>query len=142
MAYRYRGPRGYRRGGWPFRFLWLLFFLPVVYTHSAVAFGVMLVIAIAVFIIIRAAASSSSFGMNRPPVNVPPQPTYQPYEPYQPYEQGYQPNQPYQQGYQPTATNQQNGQQNQPVQSAQYEPPQYDEQPQAQYPEELPPMEQ
>jgi ABC-type lipoprotein release transport system permease subunit len=130
MGYRYRGPRAYRRRWWPLRFLWLLFFLPVVYSQSMVTFGVMLIIGIAVFIIIRAASSSSYSGMNTPPVNVPPQQTYQPYQPLQPYEQGYQP-------YQPAASNQQDIQKNQPVQ---YDPTQYEEQPQAQYPEELPPM--
>ena len=126
MGYRYRGPRGYRRGG-PWRFLWLLFFLPMVYFQSGIAFGVLLVIAIALFVIFRAATTSSFFG-----TNVPPQQRQQPYQPYQPYEQGYQ-------SYQPPVANQQSAQQNLPTQ---YEAPQYEEQPQAQYPEELPPMEQ
>lgn len=147
MGYRYRGPRGYRRGG-PWRFLWLIFFLPAVAYHSEVAFGVLIVVAIALFIIIRAAAASSFSGMNRPPVNIPPQQTYQPYQPpyQQPYESPYQPYespyQPYEQGYQsyqPPVTNQQSAQ---PNAAPQYESPQYEEQPQAQYPEELPPMEQ
>lgn len=146
MGYRYRGPRGYRNRS-PLRFLWLFFFLPMVIFHSEVAFGVLIVMAIACFIILRAAASSSFFGTNRPPMNVPPQQPYQPYQPQeQPYQpdqanQPYQPYQPYEQGYQPyqpPVTNQQRVSQNQP----QYEPPQYEEQPQAQYPEELPPMEQ
>jgi len=142
MGYRYRGPHGYRRGG-PWRLLWLLFFLPMVYFQSGIAFGVLIVVAIALFVIFRAATASSFFGTNAPP-----QQTYQPYQPSQPYEQPYQPdltNQPYvpyEQGYQPyrpPVANQQSAQQNQP---AQYEAPQYEEQPQAQYPEELPPMEQ
>ncbi|MEO8971597.1 MAG: hypothetical protein ABI406_08375 [Ktedonobacteraceae bacterium] len=138
MGYRYRGPRGYRNRN-PLRFIWLFFVLPMVLFHSGVAFGVLLIVAIAMFIIFRAAAKSSFFGTNVPPQQR--QQTYQPYQPYQPQEQPYQPDsayqpyQPYDQGYQPPVTNQQS-------QPAQYEPPQYEEQPQAQYPEELPPMEQ
>ncbi|HVB23074.1 MAG TPA: hypothetical protein VNG51_14115 [Ktedonobacteraceae bacterium] len=146
MGYRYRGPRGYRNRN-PLRFLWLFFFLPMVLFHSGVAFGVLIVIAIALFVIFRAAATTSFFGTNVPPQQR--QQTYQPYQPYQPYEQTYQPDsanqpyqpyQPYEQGYQPyqpPVANQQSAQQKSP---AQYEAPQYEEQPQAQYPEELPPM--
>ncbi len=71
----------------------------------------------------------------------PPQQYYQPppQQPYEPYQQGYQPPQqpyePYQQGYQPPPSVYQEGGQ-------QYPYPQQYEQPQAQYPQEMPPQQQ
>ena len=139
---RYRG-RGRGIMGIPF----MLFFIIMIVSHSfsgfIIAIGVMILLAI-----IFRAAMPNMFGsrnMNNvvPPYQQPQQPYYQPPQPtyqppqqaYQPYEQEYQ---PYQQGYQPAPP---------PVYQAPvppYQPPQqnYEEQPQAEYPQEMPPMQQ
>jgi hypothetical protein len=63
------------------------------------------------------------------------QPTYQPNEEsYQPYEQGYQ--------YQPPTVTDQADAEQQVYQPPSYEQAHYEEQPQAQYPQEMPPMQQ
>ena len=131
MWYR-RRPYWRRRGifGFPF----MLFFIAFFVFHSW--FGFVLGIAmIIVFSLLLRAIMAGTFGgggMNtawrQPPYQQPQQPYEQYYQPsYQPYEEGYQ--------YQPPAPTYQEPQYKAPQ-------PQYDEQPQAEYPQELPPMEQ
>jgi hypothetical protein len=129
----YRNSGGYRRPRGIYGFPWFLLFIFMFSFHS---WGVFLTILFVVFFInllIRAVAST------KPSANTPPyQPrngNAQPY--YQPYQQPYQ---PYQQGYQtPQETYTEAGQQYQYPDPSNYE--EY-EQPQAQYPEQMPPMQQ
>src|SRR5579872_1241764 len=142
MRYRNRGPHWGRRGIWGFPFM--LFLIIFIVSHSFSGFMVGIIVLIALAIIFRAVLPSifSAGNMRNPmPPYQPPQPPYQqPYQPYQPTEQPYQPEyEPYQQGYQPAPPP--------PVYQApeqQYQPPQqnYEEQPQAEYPQEMPPMQQ
>src|SRR6266702_4589602 len=112
--------RGFR--GLPF----ILFFIILFAGHSFVAFLVGIAVAIAVSILLAALFRAGS--SNMPPTAQ----TYYhpPQQQYQPYEQGYQPPEPVKY----------------PEANAPYQPPQaqsrYEEQPQAEYPQELPPMEQ
>src|SRR5581483_4995567 len=131
MRYRNRGPRWGRRGIWGFPFM--LFLIIFIVSHSFSGFMVGIIVLIALAIIFRAVLPSifSAGNMRNPmPPYQPPQPPYQqPYQPYQPTEQRYQPAPP------------------PPVYQApeqQYQPPQqnYEEQPQAEYPQEMPPMQQ
>jgi len=123
----------------------MLFFIIFFVSHSWLGFLIGVGVIVLLSAILRSVLSSS-FGqgpMNaRPftqqPYQQPQQPYYQPQQPYyQPYQEPYQ---PYEQGYQPPpVVNQDAGPQYQYPQPQQ---PQYDEQPQAQYPQELPPIEQ
>ncbi len=142
MRYRNRGPRWGRRGimGFPF----MLFFIIFLVTHSFSGFMVGIAVLVVLAIIFRAALPGMFSGWNTrntmPPYQPPQQPYQQPYQPYQPTDQPYQPEyEPYQQGYQSAPPP--------PVYQApeqQYQPPQqnYEEQPQAEYPQEMPPMQQ
>lgn len=135
MWYR-RRPYWRRRGIWGFPFM--LFFVLLFISHSWSLFLIGIVISIILSLCIRS-IMAGTFGAGRP--NTPPtwqQPYQQPQQPYQQYYQPYQqPYQSYDQGYQPPAAPYEEPRpQNQNQQS------QYEEQPQAQYPQELPPMEQ
>jgi hypothetical protein len=144
QPYRRRVRRGF---GFPFLFPFIMLFV----FHSGSIFFATLVLAIMIALILKAFDASSPNGsgqsQQQTPYYQPPAQTYQPpyYQPpvqaYQPPTQPYQPSyqqedyQPYEQGYQPSATPYQaNGQQS----TSSYED--Y-EQPQAQYPEQMPPME-
>ncbi|MBV8696103.1 MAG: hypothetical protein JO125_12750 [Chloroflexi bacterium] len=132
----WRRNRGFRSlWGWPFIFF--LFFLP---WHGLFGWlwGIVLIIllvqlirAFVVPLLSSAGIWGSGSSQNNPSYQQPYQPPQQ--QEYQPYQQGYQSHQssaePYQEG----------GQQYQYPQQAQYD--QY-EQPHAQYPQEIPPMEQ
>ena len=136
--------RGYRRRRWHGRGIlglpFMLLFFIFLFSHSIMGIFMILPVIIIIGFILRAVLPTL-FGMsnmnsnsmsNQPPYYQPQQqPQQQPYqETYQPYEQGYQ--------YQPPVV---------PNQEPQYTPPpyqqtQYEEQPQAQYPQEMPPMQQ
>ena len=137
--YYYRNSRGgNRRMRGAYGFPWLLFFIFFFNFHSLA--WLMITIGIIVFfsLIVRAFASSASNAGSNPMGNwTQSQQTYRPYQ--QPYQQ--QPYyQPYEQGYQaPQESYSEGGQQYQYPASVEYD--QY-EQPQAQYPEEMPPMQQ
>jgi len=131
-----RGGRGI------FGFPWFLFILIIIFSHSF--WGILFAIAAAVIltaVLMRLFGSQGMMGGNyqQPPQQPYYQPPQQPYQPpqetptYQPYDQGYQPP-PSQEVYQEGGTPHPYPQQNDPYQ--QYE------QPQAQYPEEMPPMQQ
>ena len=137
MWYR-RRPYWRRRGIWGFPFM--LFFFLLIFSHSWSLFLIGIVLSIILSLFIRS-IMAGAFGAGRP--NTPPtwqQPYQQPQQPYQQYYQpSQQPYQSYDQGYQyqpPATPYQEPGPQSQNQQS------QYDEQPQAQYPQELPPIEQ
>lgn len=149
MRYRYRGPRyrrGYGRGIWGLPFT--IFFIIMIVSHSFSGFIVAIVVLVILAAIFRAVLPNLFNGGNMnsnavPPYQQPQQPYYQPSEqPQQPYYQPSDPEyQPYQQGYQPPPPVYQ------PLeQPYQYQPPQqpqnYEEQPQAEYPQEMPPMQQ
>src|SRR6266705_1083893 len=130
MWYR-RRPYWRRRGIWGFPFM--LFFFILIFSHSWTLFLIGIVISIILSLFIRS-IMAGAFGAGRP--NTPPtwqqpyQQPHQPYQqPYQSYDQGYQ--------YQPPATPYQ-----EPGPQSQNQQSKYDEQPQAQYPQELPPIEQ
>jgi len=133
MRYRYRRNRwGWR--GFPIPLFFILFFVG---GHSWISFLVSVGVVVLIFLLIRwLLISTSGPGISGvpPTVNQPYQqqdysPSYQP--PYQPYQQGYQG---------PQSGYEQSGQKYQgPEQRQEYE--QY-EQPQAEYPQEMPPMEQ
>lgn len=139
MYFDRRSRRAYRRGmrgrGGIFGFPWFLFVLIIIFSHSFV--GIIFAIVAAVVltaILMRVFGSQGMMGNNyqQPPQ----QPYYQPPQEtptYQPYDQGYQPPPP-QEVYQEGGTPHPYPQENNPYQ--QYE------QPQAQYPEEMPPMQQ
>lgn len=153
MGYRYRGPhrRRYGRGIWGLPFT--IFFIIMIVTHSFSGFIVALVVFFILAAIFRAVLpnmfnSGNMRSNSTPPYQQPQQPYYQPpeqaYQPYQPTDPAYQ---PYQQGYQaPPPVYQPPEQSYQPPdQTYQYQPPQqpnYEEQPQAEYPQEMPPMQQ
>ena len=129
--YNYRNSRnGRRRMRGIYGFPWLLFFIIAFNFHSLPWIIMTLVTMGFVFIIIRAIMATSTTGGSTPNT-MGAQQKYQPYQPpYQLYEQGYQaPQETYQEGGQkyPYPT-----------------PEVYDqyEQPQAQYPEQMPPMQQ
>ena len=129
--------RPYRRGRGILGFPFMLFFVLLFFSHSLSLFLIGIVISIILTLFIRSIMAGASGGgrLNTPPWQ---QPYQQPQQPYQQYYQPYQqPYQPYEQGYQPPATPYQ-----EPEPQYQHPQPQYDEQPQAQYPQELPPIEQ
>jgi hypothetical protein len=125
-----------RRGIWGFPFM--LFFVLLFISHSWSLFLIGIVLSIILSLFVRS-LMAGTFGARRP--NTPPtwqQPYQQPQQPYQQYYQPYQqPYQSYDQGYQPPAAPYE-----EPRPQYQNQQTQYEEQPQAQYPQELPPMEQ
>src|SRR5579859_2870633 len=144
MGYHHRRYRRMRGGyGIPFVFPFLMFFA----FRSVGAFVAALVLSVIVMLVIRAvmtmaAANNGMNGMGyRQSYYQPPNQQAQPY--YQPtYQQPPVPQyQPYAQGYQATPETYREGAQSdpEPKSPSQYE--QY-EQPQAQYPEQMPPMQQ
>src|SRR5207248_7163631 len=123
--------RPYRRGRGILGFPFMLFFVLLFFSHSLSLFLIGIVISIILTLFIRSLMAGAFSGgrLNTPPT------WQQPYQqPQQPYQQYYQ---PYEQGYQPPATPYQ-----EPEPQYQHPQLQYDEQPQAQYPQELPPIEQ
>jgi len=134
---------GRRRSRGIYGFPWLLFFIIFFNLHSLPWILMPLVTVGFVFLIIKAFMATGVSGNSAPNRMAAQQPYYQPSQPaYQPpQEPSYQPYQPYQQGYQqtPREVYQEGGQQYQYPASEAYD--QY-EQPQAQYPEQMPPMEQ
>lgn len=134
MWYRRRGFYGRRP-----RFLVfpiMVFIAIAVSSHSIAPFVVGLIIIAMITIIAKAIASTSpnNGNMNMPPMGQ--MPYQQPQQPY--YQPSQQPYQLYDQGYQAAQTPYPG-----PEPSYQYQPKQeYDEQPQVQYPEELPPIQQ
>ena len=146
MRYRGNGRRPWRRGimGFPFG----LIFMIAVFSHAGG--GIMLGLGIIFLLILLARfilpAMLGSGMMNGAWMNNQQtyrqqqntqyyQPTQQPYEEsYQPYEQGYQ--------YQPPAVTYEADAEHQQYQAPSYEQAHYEEQPQAQYPQEMPPMQQ
>ena len=132
-----RGDRRRTRG--IYGFPWLLFFIIFFNLHSLPWIMMTLVTMGFVFLIIKAFMATSVNGSSASN-KARAQQTYQPYQ--SPYQQPYQPQsyQPYEQGYQaPGEVYQEGGQQYQSLSRDMYD--QY-EQPQAQYPEQIPPMEQ
>ena len=146
----YRRRHWRRRGGmvgFPFMFLFLVF----LFSHAMVGFlvviGAIVLLGLLARIILPAifgAGMMSTFWTgNRQPYQQqqqqPYQQTYQTYQPpaenYQSYEQGYQ--------YQPPVTpNSEKEAGQQQYQAPSYEQTHYEEQPQAEYPQEMPPMQQ
>jgi hypothetical protein len=140
-----------RRGfGFPFLFPFIMLFV----FHSGSIFFATLVLAIMIALILKAfdASDPNSSGQSQqtsyyqPPVQTYQPPYYQPSVPvYQPLARPYQPPyqqeeyRPYEQGYQAAVTPYQAGDQQSTPSTSSYED--Y-EQPQAQYPEQMPPMEQ
>jgi hypothetical protein len=146
MYYRGRGPwRGYRRRGGLFGIPWMLFFVFMFFAHSPGAWLIGLLLVVVITIVLTRVFSGNSFnGMNgqqpgqtyyQPGTQSDQQPYYQPptAQPYQPYGQGYQPPVQSQEGYKGSASQYQPPVQNDPYQG-EYE------QPQTQYPEQMPPM--
>jgi hypothetical protein len=135
MWYR-RRPYWQRRGifGFPFMFFFIAWFV----FHSWFGFLLGIAIIVVLSLLFRAIAAGTFGGnLNAPMGQAPYQQPQQPYEQY--YQPSQQPYQSYEQGYQyqsPAPTYQE------PQPQYQAPQPQYDEQPQAQYPQELPPMEQ
>jgi hypothetical protein len=142
--YRRRGPRRF----WFFPVLFFVFlFWGLGSAHNFIGFLVPLFLLVFFFWLFRAILAASRRSTMNPgqryqqPYYQPPQqhPYQQPY--YQPPQPSYQPPtyRPYEQGYQPVPETSQEGEQR-----YQYPQPSYEqyEQPQAQYPQELPPMEQ
>jgi hypothetical protein len=150
MWYYRRNRWNRRRGPGRFWFLPLLFFFfmfgGIGREHSLFGLIIPILVLLFLFWLIRTVMSAGRWNaMNQgqryqqPYYQPPQQPYSQPY--YQPSQQPYQQpvDRPYEQGYQPVAgTYSEGGQQ------YQYPEPSYEqyEQPQAQYPQELPPMEQ
>ena len=146
MYYRGRGPwRGNRRRGGIFGIPWMLFFLFFVFSHSFIGFLIGLAVAIVLTVILTRVFSANSYnGMNsqqpgqtyyQPSNQAQQQPYYQPTEQtYQGYDQGYQVPIERREGPQGSG-----GQyQTPPVPDEPYRG-EY-EQPQTQYPEQMPPM--
>lgn len=148
--------QGYRRRHWRRRggmvgFPFILFFMIFLFSHSIgglmIAIVAIVLLSLLARIILPAIFGAGLMGAlwsgNRQPYQQqqqqPYQQTYQPYQPsqesYQSYEQGYQ--------YQPPVTpyREQEAEQQQ-YQAPSYEQAHYEEQPQAQYPQEMPPMHQ
>ncbi|MDQ2888382.1 MAG: hypothetical protein M3Y39_20140 [Chloroflexota bacterium] len=134
----YRNSRGgNRRPRGIYGFPWWLFFIFLFNFHSLTWFIITIGIIVMVSLLIRASSSSNagakSSWMQQTPYYQPKQQYYQPpaqtqQQPYQSYEQGYQP---------ARETYNEGDQQYQYPAAAEYD--QY-EQPQAQYPEEMPPQ--
>ncbi len=139
MWYRYnrRGPRG-------MRYLWFLF-IPLFFLGGHGLFGILFWIVAVIVLSLIGRVVFSAMASNSNTQNQWYQPrSQQPYQPYQP-NQYQQPYQSYQQGYQQPYYQPSSPEENQA--SQQYQAPQqqqYDqyEQPRAEYPQELPPMEQ
>lgn len=142
----YRRRRWHRRGGMV-GFPFILFLMIFLFWHSIgglmIAIVAIVLLSLLARIILPAIFGAGLMGAlwsgNRQPYQQQQQQTYQPYQPsqesYQSYEQGYQ--------YQPPVTpyrEQEAAQQQYQVPS--YEQAHYEEQPQAQYPQEMPPMHQ
>jgi hypothetical protein len=145
--YNYQNSRnGRKRMRGIYGFPWLLFVIIMFNFHSLPWIIMTFFVMGFVFLIIKAVMSTSTTG-NAAANGMRAQPTYQPYQPptpiyrppYQPPTPVYQPPyQPYEQGYQAPQETYQEGGQQYPVTET------YDqyEQPQAQYPEQMPPMQQ
>ena len=145
--------QGYRRRHWRRRggmvgFPFMLFFMILLFSHSLTGFmigiGAIVLLSLLARLILPAifgAGMMSTWWMsNQQTYQHPQQPTYQPYQQtYQPYEESYQ---PYEQGYQPPAATSPDQEVEQQYQPPSYEQTHYEEQPQAQYPQEMPPMKQ
>ncbi len=129
-----RGPR-HMRGIYGFPWIFVFFLV------ASTGFWQWLILGVALMIIIRLIMSATGAGNTgyQQPYYQPPYQASQPYQaPYQPPEQGYTPYQPYQQGYQAAPAT---PQPYQPVEEQeQTEQYQEYEQPQAEYPQEMPPM--
>ncbi len=141
--------QGYRRRHWHRRggmvgFPFILFFMIFLFSHSIgglmIAIVAIVLLSLLARVILPAIFGAGLMGAlwsgNRQPYQQqqqqPYQQTYQPsQENYQSYEQGYQ--------YQPSVTPYREQQQ---YQAPSYEQAHYEEQPQAQYPQEMPPMHQ
>jgi len=130
--------------GFPFM---LLFFI-LLFSHSLTGFmigiGVIVLLSLLARLILPAifgvGMMSNWWTSNQQTYQQPQQPTYQPYQQtYQPYEESYQ---PYEQGYQPAVATSPDQEVEQEYQTPSYEQTHYEEQPQAQYPQEMPPMKQ
>ncbi len=128
-----------RRGSWGPRIWIWVFIFPLFYmSHSLIGtlIGMATIVLIALAVRFILATAFNSANMSGPMMwnNQPPQyrqPTEPPYQSYQPYQQGYQEYQP-----QPEPNHEDRSRERkQPLQ------PQYEE-PQIQYPEEMPPMQQ
>jgi hypothetical protein len=135
----YRNSRGgNRRPRGIYGFPWWLFFIFFFNFHSIAWFVISIGIIVMVSLLIRAATSSGSNAGARSS-QMQQTPYYQPKQQYyQPPAQTQQPYQSYEQGYQPAReTYNEGNQQYQYPEAAEYD--QY-EQPQAQYPEEMPPQ--
>ncbi len=137
--------RAYRRNRWGGRrgiygFPWFLLILLIIFSHtfwSIIAGIVVAIILTAIFLRVFGAQGMMGGNYQQPPQQPYYQPPQQPYQ--QPQESSYQ---PYEQGYQPPPqeTYQEGREQHPyPKQGDSYQ--QYD-QPQAQYPEQMPPMQQ
>jgi hypothetical protein len=144
---RYRGyrRRPWRRGivGFPFGLI-LIF---IVFSHAGggmlIGIGIIFLLIMLVRFILPAifgAGMMNSWWMNNQQAYRQQQYTPQPYEQaYNPSEENYQ---SYEQGYQPQTVTYEADAEKKQYQPPAYEPAQYEEQPQAQYPQEMPPMEQ
>lgn len=130
--------------GFPF----MLLFLILLFSHSLTGFmigiGAIVLLGLLARLILPAIFGAGMMGSwwmsNQQTYQQPQQPPYQPYQPtYQPYEENYQ---SYEQGYQPPAPASPDREVEQQYQPPSYEQTHYEEQPQAQYPQEMPPMQQ
>jgi hypothetical protein len=135
----YRSRRGFYGRRRRFLFFPLIFFFIAMSTYhfwSLLLAGLILFAMVALIVKAISATNVSAGNMNIPPGGqVPYQQPGQTYQYYQPPQAAYQ---PYEQGYQPTQAAGSDSEQ-----GYQYQPkPEYDEQPQVQYPQELPPMQQ
>jgi hypothetical protein len=127
--------------GFPF----MLLFMILLFSHSLSGFmigiGAIVLLSLLARLILPAifgAGMRGSWWMsNQQTYQQPQQPPYQ--QTYQPYEENYQ---PYEQGYQPPAATYREQEVEQQYQPPSYEQTHYEEQPQAQYPQEMPPMHQ
>jgi hypothetical protein len=139
MYYNGNSRGGRRRPRGIYGFPWLLFFIIFFNLHSLPWILMTLVTVGFVFLIVKAFMATGVSGNSAPNRMGAQQPYYQPYQ--QPYQPPQEPSyQPYDQGYQPPReAYQEGGKQYQYPSPAVYD--QY-EQPQAQYPEQMPPMEQ
>jgi hypothetical protein len=127
--------------GFPF----MLLFMILLFSHSLSGFmigiGAIVLLSLLARLILPAIFGAGMMGSwwmsNQQRYQQPQQPPYQ--QTYQPYEENYQ---PYEQGYQPPAATYREQEVEQQYQPPSYEQTHYEEQPQAQYPQEMPPMHQ
>jgi hypothetical protein len=127
--------------GFPF----MLLFMILLFSHSLSGFmigiGAIVLLSLLARLILPAIFGAGMMGSwwmsNQQTYQQPQQPPYQ--QTYQPYEESYQ---PYEQGYQPPAATYREQEVEQQYQPPSYEQTHYEEQPQAQYPQEMPPMHQ